>query len=420
MHSFRFVHTADIHLDSPLRGLAGHDGTAVELIRGATREALVALVTRTIEEESSFLLIAGDLYDGDWRDYQTGLFFVGQMGRLREAGIPVFLIYGNHDAKSQITRHLHLPKNVVQLPSRSAGTHLIEKLGVAIHGQSFRRPKVTENVALRYPEPRAGHFNIGLLHTSLSGAEGHEHYAPCTIDHLVAKGYDYWALGHVHDPAIRHEFPHIVYPGVLQGRHIRETGPKGAMLVTVRDGTVAGVKPFQVDVVRWRVVDVPATDCHTIGDLENAMRRCIENEVSSQDDMRLLACRVRITGRSEAHGVALASQEHLLAEARAAAEGLGEERAWIERLVVATEPPTEAASFGALIETLGDVSAASVDEDLLAQLGDDIGTFVAKLDADLRRGPEDPLLRAAVHGEYGRLIELASPIALAELRRGGD
>ena len=110
--SFHFIHASDIHLDSPLKGLAGQDGAAAERIRTATRTAFDNLVTQAIEDEVGFMIIAGDLYDGDWRDYQTGLFFVRQMGRLAEARIPVFLLYGNHDAESQITRRLVLPDNV--------------------------------------------------------------------------------------------------------------------------------------------------------------------------------------------------------------------------------------------------------------------------------------------------------------------
>ena len=420
MHTFRFVHAADIHLDSPLKGLAGHEGPAVELIRSATREAFSALVTRTIEVESAFLLIAGDLYDGNWRDYQTGLFFVRQMGRLREAGIPVYLIYGNHDAVSKLTRHLNLPDNVVQFPSLRAGTEPIHELGVAIHGQSFRQPRVRENVALQYPEPHDGYFNIGMLHTSLAGAKGHDRYAPCSLDQLVAKGYNYWALGHVHDPKILHADPYVVYSGVLQGRHIRETGPKGAMLVSVQDGAVTSVEPFQVDVVRWQVVDVPATDCHSIQDLEDALHRRIEEAVLKQDDMRLVACQVRVTGPTPVHHAALASQEHLLAEARAAAEGLGEERAWIERVKVATEPVAQDKLEEDLADFFGDVSDACSDDELLAQLRDGIGTFVSRLDADVRSESEDELLRAAASGNYARLIELARPIALAELLQRGN
>src|SRR6266581_6346950 len=107
--SFRFIHTGDIHLDSPLRGLAGQQGAPAERIRTATRVALDNLVSHAIEDEVDFVVIAGDLYDGDWRDYQTGLFFVKQMGRFAQSNIPVFLLNGNHDAESQITRRLILP-----------------------------------------------------------------------------------------------------------------------------------------------------------------------------------------------------------------------------------------------------------------------------------------------------------------------
>ena len=420
MHSFRFIHAADIHLDSPLRGLKRDEGPAAELLHRASREALRYLIARTIDEEAAFLLIAGDLFDGPWRDYQTALFFIRQMGKLREAEIPVCLIYGNHDAISTLTRSLTLPPNVVEFRGHRARTHLIDKYRVAIHGQSFHQRQVTENLAVGYPDPLDGYFNIGMLHTSLAGAEGHDTYAPCSLDELVSKGYDYWALGHVHNPTICHRDPYVVYPGVLQGRHIRETGPKGAMLVSVQDGAVSSVDPVQVGIVRWRVVEVSASECHTTQDLVDAMHRRIEEDVLGQDDMRLLAYRVCITGRSPAHYAALASHEHLLAEARAAAEGLGQERVWIEKLVVATEPASQARRTDGLADIFGDISDACTDEDLLKQLKDTVGTFVKKLELDVRKESEDPFLHAAVDEDYRRLIELARPIALARLSQGGN
>ena len=338
MQSLRFVHSADIHLDSPLRGLAGQEGSAVSLIRAATREAFDTLVSRTIEEEARFLVIAGDLYDGNWRDYQTGLFFVRQMGRLREAGIRVYLIYGNHDAESQITRRLVLPDNVSVFPARKSATFEIEDLGVALHGQSFRQRDVSENLAQSYPPPKPGALNIGVLHTALAGAEGHANYAPCSLEELVRKGYDYWALGHVHQPNILHRQPYVAYSGVLQGRHIRETGPKGAYLVSVQEGVISEPVQLEVDLVRWSIVEVPAQHCTSIQDLLDAVRDRIEQAVLERADGRLLACRIVISGPTEIHSAALGSEEKLLAEARSAAEGLGEDRAWIERLVVNTAP----------------------------------------------------------------------------------
>ncbi len=325
MTSFRFIHTADIHLDSPLRGLAGYQGGAAARIRMATREAFDTLVGQAIDEEVSFFIIAGDLYDGDWRDYQTGLFFVGQMGRLAKAGIPAYVLYGNHDAESQITRSLLLPGNVKAFSSRKPETFELKHLNVALHGQSFRQRDITDNLVPAYPAPVANAFNIGVLHTGLGGMGGHANYAPCTLDELVHKGYDYWALGHVHAGSVLHKRPHVVFPGNLQGRHIRETGPKGACLITVDDGAVVEVAPLHTDAVRWALVPVTVDGCGQTADVVDRVRRAIEDAVSNEADGRLLACRIEIKGRTDIHGQLLASIEHLLAEARAAALGLGDE-----------------------------------------------------------------------------------------------
>ncbi|TGG78310.1 MAG: DNA repair exonuclease, partial [Aphanocapsa feldmannii 288cV] len=146
------------------------------------------------------LIIAGDLYDGPWRDCNTGLFFAKQMGRLKQAGIPVFVLHGNHDAESQIARQLKLPlpDNVQVFDAQKAQTFQLDKLNVALHGQSFREKAVTDNLVPDYPTPVQDAFNIGVLHTALDGMSDHAKYAPCSLPELVAKGYDYWALGHVH------------------------------------------------------------------------------------------------------------------------------------------------------------------------------------------------------------------------------
>ena len=162
MTSFRFLHSADIHLDSPLKGLAGQEGSIAERIRTATREALDQLVGTAIEEQVAFLIVAGDLYDGDWRDYNTGLYFVRQMGRFHQAGIPVYLLHGNHDAESRITRRLTLPDNVHVFGSRRPESSRIEDLGVVLHGQSFGQRAVIDNLALTYPEPVAGSLATAL------------------------------------------------------------------------------------------------------------------------------------------------------------------------------------------------------------------------------------------------------------------
>ena len=191
---FKFLHAADIHLDSPLRGLQRYEGAPVEEIRQASRRALENLVQLAIDQSVAFVLIAGDLYDGDWKDHRTGLYFVSQMVRLRAAGIPVIAIAGNHDAANKMTRTLPLPENVHVLDHRRPETFLLEQPGVAIHGQSFATPTVLEDLSAAYPPAVGGMLNIGLLHTCATGREGHQPYAPCTIPGLISKHYDYWAL----------------------------------------------------------------------------------------------------------------------------------------------------------------------------------------------------------------------------------
>ncbi|MCK1573395.1 DNA repair exonuclease [Bradyrhizobium sp. 174] len=405
MQSFRFIHTGDIHLDSPLKGLAGQEGPAAERIRTATRTAFETLITQAIEDEVDFVVIAGDLYDGDWRDYQTGLFFVKQMGRLSQANIPVFLLHGNHDAESQITRKLTLPANVSVFPARKVETFRLPRLNVALHGQSFRQRDITDNLVPAYPPPVAGCFNIGVLHTGLGGTPGHANYAPCAIEDLINKGYDYWALAHVHQAAVLHERPHVVFCGNLQGRHIRESGPKGASLVTVEDGQVVEIAPILVDCVRWILLPVLVEQCVAVADAVDRIRQAIEEAVERDAQGRLLACRIELAGATGLHGELLASADHLLAEARAAALGLGDEVAWIERLIVATTSPETVASRK---DALGDlqriIESAGSDVDLQSQLATELGDLVRKLPHDIRTDADDAVLKAAIDGNIANLI----------------
>jgi DNA repair exonuclease SbcCD nuclease subunit len=408
LKSFRFIHSGDIHLDSPLKGLAGQEGAAAERIRTATRTALDNLVTQAIEEEVAFVIIGGDLYDGEWRDYQTGLYFVQRMGRLAQADIPVFLLYGNHDAENQITRRLTLPANVRVFSARKPETFRLKDLNVAVHGQSFRQRETMDNLVPGYPSPTAGCFNIGVLHTGLGGIGGHANYAPCAIEDLTNKGYDYWALAHVHQAAVLHECPHIVFCGNLQGRHVRECGPKGATLITVEDGQVAEVSRLHVDCVRWTHLRVAVDQCSAAVDAIDLVRDAIEAAVAHEAQGRLLACRVELTGQTELHGELLASADRLLAEARAAALGLGEEVAWIERVVIATTSAEAAASRkDALGELQRMTERAAGDTELQTQLASDLGELIRKLPHDIRTHAEDPILKAAIDGNFAGLITQA-------------
>jgi DNA repair protein SbcD/Mre11 len=191
MPGFRFLHAADLHLDSPLRGLEASPEAPVQRIRGATREALRNLIDLAISEQVDFVVLAGDLYDGDWRDWGTGHFLLAQLGRLTRAGIRVVAISGNHDAESVLTRRLRFPDGAAMLPTRPT-SHPLPEHGVVVHGQGYAERETLQNLVPRYPAPVEGAFNIGLLHTSMEGRPGHAGYAPCALSELLRHGYDYW------------------------------------------------------------------------------------------------------------------------------------------------------------------------------------------------------------------------------------
>lgn len=295
---FKFIHAADIHLDSPLRGLDKYEGAPVEAIRGATRKAFSKLVDLAIDERVAFIILAGDIYDGDWQDYNTGLFFVMQLRKLDKARIPVVMLYGNHDAQSRITKHLTLPDNTrpyVLLPDQRDFV-TFDTQQVAIFGRGYANQAETRNLASEYLPPKPGYFNIGVLHTALDGREGHEPYAPCTREELLARRYDYWALGHVHqrESVNGSERIRVEYPGNVQGRHIRETGAKGCLLVTV-DSERQAIPEFRsLDVFRWEVVPVDAPDVASTDEALDASVKAL-TEAKDLADGRSLAARVKVS-----------------------------------------------------------------------------------------------------------------------------
>jgi DNA repair protein SbcD/Mre11 len=382
---FKFLHAADLHLDSPLRGLDRYDGAPVEAIRQATRRAVENLADLAISEEVAFVLIAGDVYDGDWPDYNTGLFFARQMGKLRDAGIAVYLLKGNHDAASEISRRLSLPDNVAEFSPDEPHTLHHEATNVAIHGQSFKTRAVLEDLSANYPAPDRGCFNIGLLHTAAAGCDGHDPYAPCTVDGLRNRGYDYWALGHIHlRQTLCDDGALINYSGNTQGRHIRETGPKGCLLVTI-DGGRPRTEFRPLDVFRWERCSTSASGCATPEDVLDGIAGDLRG-IAAEADGRPVAVRVDVTGRSDAHEKLQSGTERWTAEVLgAAARELGE-RVWIERVRFRTTPPgdepTELAD-GPLAELRSHLAEVRGDEALLRELAAEMAEIRKRLPPDL-------------------------------------
>lgn len=345
----RILHAADIHLDSPLLNLSLGEGAPLERIRGASRLALTNLVDLAIDREVHLVVIAGDLYDGEWKDAHTGRFFVRQAARLRDAGIELLVIRGNHDSASQITSTLHMPSNPqgggIFLRSDRAETRQYEfgDSHVAIHGRSYRKRHEDNSFVTSYPASIGGVFNLGLLHTSLTGSKNHDDYASCTEKQLDDFGYDYWALGHIHD---RREIrtsgdsPPIVFSGNIQGRKIIEPGAKGCYLLEVSKSKLEKQTFIPLDVARFSNCKLEiSSELKSTAHIAEQFHDSLIKELSEVGE-RLLLPRVTIEGHPEDLQPLRSRFRELEDHLRGVADDVGVgEQVWIEKVKLRSFKP---------------------------------------------------------------------------------
>lgn len=416
----KFIHAADLHIDSPLRGLEAYEGAPADQLRGATREAFANVVTLALEESVDFLIVAGDLFDGKWPDMRTGLWTASQFRRLDREGISVYLVRGNHDAESRVRRSVSWPENVHEFSVRKPQTLQLESLGVALHGQGFAKQECQDDLAANYPEAVKDCFNIGVLHTSLTGSSEHDTYAPTREDVLVGRGYDYWALGHVHQrsvPPIRTD-PYIAFCGNAQGRHIRETGEKGCLLVTVEDGEIASVDFRATDVARWHLAEVTLESSDSVTDvLAKANDDLITCHESS--DGRLCAVRLVLRGACAAHRslISKAERQEFLAELRNQANSLHDE-VWLEKVDIDTSLPIDwdvlRQGSDLLGDLLRDVETIDADPEQLSQLNSELSLLVDKAGVELA----DAGIKIGDAEQLRRWLHEAKTLLVGQLREG--
>ncbi|RAU92098.1 DNA repair exonuclease [Paenibacillus sp. YN15] len=354
MIPFRFIHAADLHLDSPFAGLSGVPEPVSRLLRGSTFAALDNLTELAIREKADFVLIAGDVYDSADRSLKAQLRFHRAMKRLAENGISAFVVHGNHDPLDGREARLDWPGSVHVFKAGEAEHVPVVLAGrghvADIQGISYPTAAVRENYALRFGRGTGGVYQIGLLHANVDGSPEHEDYAPCSLRELGAVGLDYWALGHVHTRRVLSEGPWVVYPGNLQGRSIRETGAKGCYVVEVDETGRSSLRFQALDAVRWLNRQVSIADCSTEQELKEALERAVEDARAAAEG-RPSVLRIVLAGRGKLHGrlqggfardlaeeLRRWEQERWGLEEAAGGFGFGEAPplVWLEKLVVRT------------------------------------------------------------------------------------
>ena len=418
---YRFVHAADVHLDSPLRSLALRDPELAELIGNATRRAFVNIIDLCLTEQVDALLLAGDLYDGDQTSMKTARFLAEQVRRLHEAGIQVFVIRGNHDALSRITKELTFPDSVKVFGGR-AETVAVERtdgaFAVAVHGMSFARPHAPESLLPRFKPPVEGAVNIGLMHTSLAGTPEHDPYAPCTLADLHATGFNYWALGHIHKRSVVQDRSTVVMAGMPQGRDINEDGAKSATLVTIADDRSIHVEERVTSVAQFELVPVDVTGIaewrDMVAALAKAMQRARERVPSEQ-----LVARLRFTGPTPLAWRMRCDRDLLQAEAADKAFVIG--KSWIEKIEIDCRAPNAAAGPAAdpiteLRRLIGEeVVPSGAYQAEIAGIADELRTQLPPECRTLLGSDEDAFATAVAE-----LVQEGAEDVLARLHAGAD
>lgn len=274
MKRLRFIHAADLHLDSPMIGLKALPEQIFRRLRESTFEAFGNIVDAAILHEVDFVIIAGDLFDGEDRSIRAQTRFIKEMKRLEEKSIPVFAVHGNHDHLEGKWTHLPLPENVYIFPHDVTAKTYINHCGTTVNLYGFSYPKrhVYERMIQKYAKKDKADFHIGILHGHLEGNSDHGKYAPFTLKELLDKGFDYWALGHIHKRNQLNFQPPVIYSGNIQGRNRKELGEKGCYLVQLTDGE-AELTFIESSTVIWRELTIDAAAISSFHEIYAACKK---------------------------------------------------------------------------------------------------------------------------------------------------
>lgn len=399
------------------------DPALADLVGNATRRAFVRVVDLCLAEEVDALILAGDLYDGTQTSMKTARFLAEQVRRLHEAGIATFVIRGNHDAMSQITRELVFPESVTVFGGRAGAIEIDRPAGtfpVAIHGLSFRDRHAPESLLDKYRPPVAGAVNIGILHTSLAGAPGHDNYAPCSVADLQAAGFDYWALGHIHKRSVVEGQRAVVMPGMPQGRDINEAGPKSVSLVTVADDRTITIEERVTSVAQFERVPFDVTGIEDWAELVRAGEAALAEARQGLASDHLVA-RLKLTGTTPLSWRLRRDIDLLKTDLDERAAAIG--ACWVESVEIDTRPDGAATATARPEAPLIELRRLIAEEvagsaAFRMEASRIVNDLAARLPPESRRlfGTDEAAFEAA----FAALIDEGTEDALARLHAGAD
>lgn len=437
MRAFSFLHCADLHFGAPFQGLADLPAEFAALLRDAPTRALDRIVATAIERRVAAVIMAGDVFDAADRNLRAQVQLRDRLRQLDAAGIPTLIVAGNHDPLGSAVASIHYPPSVHFFGTDVEAVPLTidNEILAHVYGVSYGSAAVTENLAITFPSNPDGPFSIAVLHTNVGKRAGHDPYAPCSLADLEGRGFDYWALGHVHKrETLRTDSPVVHYPGNIQGLHMKELGPRGATLVEVSANGSVKMSPVWTEVVRWQRARTAISDLESLDDVIRAFAE-ISSEAAAEAPDRLHIVLWTLTGSGPVHadlrppGVVAELVEALRAEH--APEPLSG-AVWLQRLEAETRPARDIEQLRKQQDLLGDLLRLADEARhnpvalATAEIGDDLDLGRANSVSTAIRGELAPLLEdsrlAAVLGEdpwdtidWPRLLRRAEVLSIEGL-----
>ena len=405
----RFVHCADLHLDTPFRGLSQVAPDIAKTLSDATFTSFENIIDLAIDNCVDFVVISGDVYDSADRSLRAQFGFRDGLARLSAHGIPSFVAFGNHDPVSGWSHSLDWPDLAHRFGAKEVDVCQARRDGeviASVHGISFAKEAVTDDLSARFEVRQGGVPAIAVLHANVGTNTGHAPYSSTTVPRLAEKGFDYWALGHVHrHQVLRAGAPAIVYSGCSQSRHPNETGPKGCCLVTLSDSGDPDVRFVATDVVRYRQERVDISSCETI----DALQRTTTGEcdrLAEEADGRHLILRLALVGRTPLQRELRHGGTHLELQDRLRDDLLTRVPwIWLERLSLETRGSYDIQSLRAQQDFTGDITREYTS--LLKGDADSLTSLKAEIEMDLRAWPGYRLLTQPSDDEIRSLAQRA-------------